>query len=129
MFRPGAERLRMWQVEEEFDLGEEFAGAGVSTSEEGAWVNAGPAGSSSSSSRIDAINGRTKAGRSSRWSRWMPTPPLKATLGMNSAVGSVVGGEEYSEQQVEFEYDEGVPLAPSPKRYGHAFSKGYGSAG
>jgi hypothetical protein len=142
--RPDAERLRTWQLEEEFDLGEEFAGpatgagAGASSrlgDEEGAWVNANGSGDAGAGA-LSARSSRSKS-KSGRWSQWIPSSPLRFShAGSHSAIPATdVDYDADVEQQVEFEYDEGVPLAPSPRKFGggvrggHGFSRGYGSAG
>ena len=173
-FRPAAERLRTWQLEEEFDLGDDFGGGGngggggveagssrpttgvqvPSTSsqqtEEGSFVNGGPLlpmpipGSSNSSKRN--LPSHCSLCIPTHISRLTTSPLLShyssavtlSSLGGNS-YGSYIDNER-GRQQIEFEYDEGLPLAPSPRRYGSlsygnqslrssSSVVGYGSAG
>ena len=171
-FRPAAERLRTWQLEEEFDLGDDFGGGGgggggveagssrpttgvrvPSTSsqqtEEGSFVNGGP----SLPMPIPGSSNSPKRNLPSHWSRWIPTHLSRLTTrpllshssnGILSSLGGSSDGSdidnERGRQQIEFEYDEGLPLAPSPRRYGSlsygnqslrssSSVVGYGSAG
>ena len=173
-FRPAAERLRTWQLEEEFDLGDDFGGRGgggveagssrpttgvqvpsttSQQTEEGSFINGGP----SLPMPIPGSSNSPKRNLPSHWSRWIPTRISRITtrpllshyssagilssLGGSSDSSNMDNERDHDRQHVEFEYDEGLPLAPSPRRYGSLRSYGnqslrssssvvgYGSAG